>query len=105
MITNFVTAVNGATTSGDYLSILTSNYNDSSYIVSLIINVNLPNLLSIFKISGTIYLNYYIDCYSKSYKLILDPIFYNSGNTEIKVLLDPWIIQNTKNCSGFNFSY
>ena len=52
MITNFVTAVNGATTSGDYLSILTSNYNDSSYIVSLIINVNLPNLLSIFKISA-----------------------------------------------------
>ena len=43
MITNFVTAVNGATTSGDYLSILTSNYNDSSYIVSLIIDVNLPN--------------------------------------------------------------
>ena len=43
MITNFVTAVNGATTSSDYLSILTSNYNDSSYIVSLIIDVNLPN--------------------------------------------------------------
>ena len=41
IITNFVTAVNGGTTSDDYLSITTNNYKDSPYIATVTINLTL----------------------------------------------------------------
>jgi hypothetical protein len=34
-MTNFATPVNGATTSGDYLSIFTTDYSNSPYIVAI----------------------------------------------------------------------
>ena len=47
LITNFSTPVNGAITSGDYLSIFTTNYKDSPYIVNVVITTTLPDKLSI----------------------------------------------------------
>ena len=47
LITNFPIAVNGATTSEDYLSILTTNYNESPYIVNLVLTATLPDKVSI----------------------------------------------------------
>ena len=44
-------------------------------------------------------------CSAKSNKLILDPIFYNSGDPELKNHFGPLIIKNTINCDGYNFSY
>jgi hypothetical protein len=41
-ITNFTTPVNGATTSGDYLSIFTKNYDDSPYNVTVVLTATLP---------------------------------------------------------------
>jgi len=35
LITNFPTPVNGATTSGDYLSVFTTNYKNSPYLINL----------------------------------------------------------------------
>ena len=43
VITNFASAVKGTTTSGDYLSIFTSNYFDSPYIVSVTLTVMRPD--------------------------------------------------------------
>ena len=45
MITDLLTPVNGVTTSGDYLSVFTTNYNDSSYIVSVALSVTRPDLV------------------------------------------------------------
>ena len=56
---NFATPVNGATTSGDYLSIFTTNYNNSPYNVTVVLTVTLPGSVFIF-ISKTIYLNAYL---------------------------------------------
>lgn len=47
LVTNFPAAINGATTSGDYLSILTTNYKDSPYIVSVTLTVTRPDKVSI----------------------------------------------------------
>ena len=59
-----ITPVNGATTSGDYLSIFTTSYNDSPYIVNVIVTVTSPILIYV---SATIYLNPYLA------KYIIDP--------------------------------
>ena len=59
-MTNFVNAVNGTIPSDDYLSIFTTNYKNSPYIVKVIITVTRPDRVSIFSISKTIYLNAYI---------------------------------------------
>ena len=40
---NFIIPVNGLTTSGDYLSIFTLNYNDSPYIVMVTLAVTRPD--------------------------------------------------------------
>ena len=42
LILNFPTIVNGETTSGDYLSLLTKNYTDSPYIVSVALTASFP---------------------------------------------------------------
>ena len=47
LITNFPIAVNGATTSGDYLSVFTSNYKDSPYTVKVTLTATLPDRVSI----------------------------------------------------------
>ena len=47
-MTNFVTPVNGATTSGDYLSIFTTDYNNSPYNVTVVLTATLPG--SVFMI-------------------------------------------------------
>ena len=44
---NFSTPINGATTSDDYLSIFTTNYEDSPYIVNVILRATLPDKVSI----------------------------------------------------------
>ena len=59
-MTNFVNAVNRTISSDDYLSIFTTNYKNSPYIVTAIITVTRPDRVSIFSISKTIYLNAYI---------------------------------------------
>jgi hypothetical protein len=41
MMTNFTTPVNGATTSEDYLSIFTTDYNNSPYNVKIVLTANL----------------------------------------------------------------
>lgn len=43
LIANFVTAVNGVNTYGDYLSIFTLDYKDSSYIVNITLTVTRPD--------------------------------------------------------------
>ncbi len=40
-MTNFVKPVNGITTSGDYLSIFTTDYNNSPYNVTLVLTATL----------------------------------------------------------------
>ena len=47
VITNFANVINGATTSGDYLSVFTTSYNDSPYVVSVTLTVTRPDLVSI----------------------------------------------------------
>ncbi len=47
LIANFPIAVNGATTSGDYLSFSTSNYKDSPYTVKISLTATLPDRVSI----------------------------------------------------------
>ena len=42
-MTNFPNVVNGETTSSDYLSIFTANYNDSPYIVRVTLTVIRPD--------------------------------------------------------------
>ena len=42
-MTNFATPVNEATTSGDYLSIFTTNYKDSPYKVNVALTVTRPD--------------------------------------------------------------
>ena len=44
-------------------------------------------------------------CSSKQSKLTLDPLFYNSGDTELRDLIGPAIVLNSLNCNGFIFSY
>ena len=46
LITNFPLIVNGATTSDDYLSIFTTNYKDSHYIVNVLLTATLPDKVS-----------------------------------------------------------
>jgi hypothetical protein len=41
-MTNFATPVNGATTSEDYLSILTKNYDNSPYLVTVVLTATFP---------------------------------------------------------------
>ena len=42
LITDYPTLVNGVTTSGDYLSIFTTNYKNSPYVIDVIIAASLP---------------------------------------------------------------
>jgi hypothetical protein len=56
---NFATPVNGATTSGDYLSIFAKNYDNSPYNVTVVIKASFTGL-ELMKISKTIYLNAYL---------------------------------------------
>ena len=56
---NFATPVNGATTSGDYLSIFTTNYNNSPYNVTVVLTATLQGS-ALMIISKTIYLNAYL---------------------------------------------
>ena len=44
-MTNFATPVNGATTSGDYLSIFTKNYDNSPYNVTVVLKATLSGLV------------------------------------------------------------
>ncbi len=57
LLANFPTPVNGDNTYGDYLSVFTTNYSDSPYIVNVSLTASPPDKLSIIYISGTIYLN------------------------------------------------
>ena len=59
LINNFITLVNGVNTSGDYFSILTSNYQESPYIINATFLIILPDP-TVLQISSTIYLNPYI---------------------------------------------
>ena len=43
LVVNFPTIVNGETTSGDYLSIFTTNYRDSPYIFNLALAASFPD--------------------------------------------------------------
>ena len=43
LITNFLTPVNGAKTSEDYLSIFTTDYKDSPYIVNVVLTMTFPD--------------------------------------------------------------
>ncbi len=52
--------VNGATTSDDYLSVYTTNYKDSPYIIKIFVTASPPDNLSIIFISGILYLNPYL---------------------------------------------
>ncbi len=47
LIANFPIVVNGANTSGDYLSVFTSNYKDSPYTVKVTLTATLPDRVSI----------------------------------------------------------
>ena len=62
MITNLTTPVNGATTFRDYLSIFTTNYKDSPYIVNVTFTVTSPVPILIY-VSTKIYLNPYLPKY------------------------------------------
>ena len=42
LITSFPTPVNGVTTSGDYLSVFTTNYKDSPYVINVVLTASLP---------------------------------------------------------------
>jgi hypothetical protein len=42
LMTNFVKPINGATTSGDYLSIFTTDYSNSPYNVTIELTATLP---------------------------------------------------------------
>ena len=44
-------------------------------------------------------------CLALSDSFILSPVFYNSGDPELKDLFGPSIVLNTVKCNGFNFSY
>jgi hypothetical protein len=59
LITNFPTPINGATTSGDYLSIFTTNYKNSPYVINVVLTATLPEPALMY-ISGVIYLNAYL---------------------------------------------
>ena len=41
-MTNLAIPVNGATTSGDYLSIFTTDYKNSPYVVNVVLMTTLP---------------------------------------------------------------
>ncbi len=41
-MTNFATTLNGATSSEDYLSIFTTDYNNSPYNVTVVLTATLP---------------------------------------------------------------
>jgi hypothetical protein len=56
---NFAIPVNGATTSKDYLSIFTTNYNNSPYNVTVVLTATLQGS-ALMIISKTIYLNAYL---------------------------------------------
>ena len=58
LISNFPNPVNGVTTSGDYLSVFTTNYNNSPYIMNVKLTTTLPGP-TLIHISKTIYLNAY----------------------------------------------
>jgi hypothetical protein len=68
-MTNFTTPVNGTTTSGDYLSIFTTDYSNSPYNATIVLTATLPGSVFIL-IFKTIYLNAYLA------KFIVPP--YNS---------------------------
>jgi hypothetical protein len=59
IITNFPTPINGPTTSGDYLSVFTTSYENSPYAISVVLTVTLPEQALIY-ISKTVYLNAYL---------------------------------------------
>jgi hypothetical protein len=59
LINNFPTPINGATTSGDYLSVFTTNYKNSPYVISVVLTATLPGPVLMY-ISQTIYLNAYL---------------------------------------------
>ena len=44
---NFPTTVNGATTSGDYLSVFTTSYKDSPYIINVVLTATISDKVSI----------------------------------------------------------
>ena len=69
LITNFPTPINGATTSGDYLSVFTTNYKNSPYVINVVLTATLQGSALVY-ISKTIYLNAYLA------KFIVPP--YNS---------------------------
>jgi hypothetical protein len=59
LITNFPTPINGPTTSGDYLSVYTTNYKNSPYVINVVLTATLPKQ-AFMNISKTIYLNAYL---------------------------------------------
>ena len=68
--TNFLTFINGEYTSGDYLSVFSTSYNDSPYIINVFMSATPTDKLYIVNIFGTIYLNAYLP------KFIISP--YNN---------------------------
>ena len=47
----------------------------------------------------------YQACHAKSNIITLNPIFYNSGDSELNENFGPFLVQNTLQCDGFNFFY
>ena len=47
LMNNFPTTVNGATTSGDYLSVFTTSYKDSPYIINVVLTATISDKVSI----------------------------------------------------------
>ncbi len=56
-ISDFPSVVNGATTSGDYLSVYTQSYSDSAYVMNFTITSYTPDKRTSSFVSAIIYLN------------------------------------------------
>ena len=59
MINNFLNLINGTASSGDYLSVFTTSYTNSPYVISVLLTTTLPGPALMY-ISKTIYLNAYL---------------------------------------------
>ena len=59
-ISDFPSVINGATISGDYLSVYTQSYTDSAYFMNFTITAFTPDKRTSLFVSAIIYMNYYL---------------------------------------------
>ena len=59
-ISDFPSVINGATTSGDYLSVYTQSYFDSAYVMNFTINAYTPDKRTSSSVSAIICINHYL---------------------------------------------